>query len=309
MKAIVSVVVPCYNRAKSCARAVRSVLCQTYSGIEIIVVDDASDDGDELAGALSKIGDARIRLIRHDVNQGGAAARNSGVAAAAGEFIAFLDSDDEWMPSKLEKQLARAEALGNSDWLIYCQSEVITTQSSGLQKSIMPLRSIERKQAVGDYLFAGRGWIPTPAMFLPRRIASKVLFNPALRRHQDYDLLLRLEAEGCRFEMIPEPLVVVHWEDLHQTARGLNPAQSLAFLKEYQVFLSPKARAGFVSGQIVMRLFDSGRKLAALCYCFMYVRPWHLSLVQHLNLFSMLLFGDVRITKTLADLKRFRGGL
>jgi glycosyltransferase involved in cell wall biosynthesis len=278
---------------------------QTYSRIEIIVVDDASDDSDDLERSLDRLCDSRIRLIKHEVNLGGAAARNSGVAAATGEFIAFLDSDDEWLPSYLEKKIILAQQLGDTDWLIYNQSEVITTQSYGLQKSVMPLRGIGQNETIGDYLFVQRGWLQTSSFFLRKELARRVCFNPKLRRHQDYDLLLRLEATGCRFEMIAQPLVVVHWEDLHQTARGLNPAQSMAFLGEYHALLSPRARSGFVFGQIVMRLLGASRRVEAIWYFVRYVRLWHLGIVQHSCVISGLVFGDARIARRLADSKRF----
>lgn len=301
---LVSVVIPCHNRAGLCRRAVESVLRQSHASLEVIVVDDASDDGDELATSMNGFGDSRIRLLRHFSNMGGAAARNTGVAVATGEFIAFLDSDDEWLQAKVETQIARAKALGGGDWLVYTQSEVITTQASGPHRSIMPLHPIASNETIGDYLFAGRGWIPTPSMLLPRHLALRVPFNPVLRRHQDYDFLLRLEALGCRFEMVPEPLVIVHWEDLHQTARGLNPSQSLAFLQEYRGFLSPKAQSGFVNGQIVMRLLAGRRRIEAFQNLFRHVRPWHLSLVQHVSVLSGLIFGDARFARWLACLKR-----
>jgi glycosyltransferase involved in cell wall biosynthesis len=301
---LISVVIPYHNRADVIGRAVASALRQTHSNIEVIVVDDASAAGDKLFAALGTFSDSRIRLIQHETNQGGGAARNTGVSEAKGEFVAFLDSDDEWLPTKLERQVALAASLGDVDWLIYSQSEVVTTQPSGLQRSVMPLGGIPAEVSVGDYLFAGRGWLPTPAMFLPRQLACQVPFNPELKRHQDYDFLLRLEAMGCRFAMIPEPLVVVHWEDFHQTARGLNPSRSLEFLNEYKGYLSPRARSGFVFDQIVMRLMGVGRRVEALNYACRYVRPWHLSPVRFVSLISTVIFGDTRISSGLAVIKR-----
>src|SRR5579859_7824272 len=101
----VSVVIPVYNRTAELRRAVRSVLAQTYADLELIVVDDASSE--DIAGALDGIDDPRLKLIRKSVNQGAAAARNTGIQAATGRWVAFLDSDDEWLPQKLELQLRR----------------------------------------------------------------------------------------------------------------------------------------------------------------------------------------------------------
>lgn len=99
----VSVIIPSYNRAHLLSRALKSVLNQTFQDFELIVVDDASTDG---TGQLtSTFGDERIRYIRHDTNKGSNASRNTGLRHARGEYVAFLDSDDEWLPEKLEKQM------------------------------------------------------------------------------------------------------------------------------------------------------------------------------------------------------------
>ena len=114
---VVSVIIPSYNRGYCIARCLRSVLNQSFTDFEIIVVDDASSD-DTRAQVLS-IADSRIRYLAHDVNQGGAVARNSGIRIAAGEFIAFLDSDDDWQPDKLSKQLENMQRLGTRCGLSY----------------------------------------------------------------------------------------------------------------------------------------------------------------------------------------------
>ena len=99
----VSVIIPTYNRAHLVGRAIRSVLNQTYQDFEIIVVDDGSTDNTE--EVVKSFNDPRIRYIRHEKNRGGSAACNTGIRAARGEYIAFQDSDDEWLPEKLEKQM------------------------------------------------------------------------------------------------------------------------------------------------------------------------------------------------------------
>jgi glycosyltransferase involved in cell wall biosynthesis len=98
----ISVVLPCYNRVDFLAKSVPSVLNQTYKDWELIVVDDGSSDG--TATYTSEIKDSRVHYIRQE-NAGVAAARNAGILASRGEWIALLDSDDYWMPGKLEAQL------------------------------------------------------------------------------------------------------------------------------------------------------------------------------------------------------------
>src|SRR5690348_15078750 len=106
----VSVIVPVFNRAATIGRAVASVVVQTMADWELIVVDDGS--ADDPAGALAALSDARLRLLRHERNRGAAAARNTGIAAARAPLIAFLDSDDEWLPEKLARQVAAVERAG-----------------------------------------------------------------------------------------------------------------------------------------------------------------------------------------------------
>jgi len=100
----VSVIIPTYNRAHLVGRSIQSVINQTYQDFEIIVVDDGSTDNTEDIIKEFQKKDKRIKHIKHNKNKGGSAARNTGIRAARGEYIAFLDSDDEWMPTKLEKQ-------------------------------------------------------------------------------------------------------------------------------------------------------------------------------------------------------------
>jgi len=300
--ALVSVVIPCFNRADVIARAVASVLSQTYHNLEVIVVDDGSEDILELKETLDAFGDERISLIQQPHNQGGAVARNVGVTRSRGEFIAFLDSDDEWLPDKLEKQLSMADA--TQDRLIYSASTVITVQGKEERRSRMPLRGIEVDERIGDYLFLNRGFLPTPAMLLPRWLALQVPFNGTLPRHQDYDFLLRLEQSGCEFVMCPDELVVVHWEDLHQTGRGLNAEGSLDFLANYKQFLSKRAHSAFIVQQIVTRLLRSGRRVEGVRVLFGQVNLFHLPLVELLNLLSLFLFTDTRIMPFFLGVKK-----
>lgn len=98
----VSVIIPTYNRAASIGDSVNSVLNQTFQNFEIIIVDDGSTDETEVT--VSAFSDTRIKLISHESNKGAATARNTGIRASRGNFIAFLDSDDRWLPDKLKIQ-------------------------------------------------------------------------------------------------------------------------------------------------------------------------------------------------------------
>ena len=101
---MISVVIPAFNRASTIAESVKSVLTQTYSELEVIVVDDCSTDDTELV--LSKINDSRLKYIRLLENKGANFARNKGINVSKGQYIAFQDSDDIWKKDKLQKQLS-----------------------------------------------------------------------------------------------------------------------------------------------------------------------------------------------------------
>ncbi|NEQ81737.1 MAG: hypothetical protein F6K26_16225 [Moorea sp. SIO2I5] len=168
---------------------------------------------------------------------------------------------------------------------------------------IWPQRGIAEGEALGDYLFLNRGYLPTPAIILRREFALNHLFNEKLSRHQDYDFLLRLEASGAKFLMLEEPLVTVHWEDFHTSSRGLNPDKSLFFLQEYSKFLSDRAISYFVIQQIVLRLLKNRQRLAAMSIALKFVNLLHLKIFDYLNLTSHFIFSDSRIVSLLAKLK------
>ena len=99
----ISVVVPTHNRAHLIERAIKSILAQTYQNLEIIILDDRSTDN--IAEVVAGFGDQRIKFVRNKENLGGGGSRNVGIRASKSEYVAFLDDDDEWLPTKFEKQV------------------------------------------------------------------------------------------------------------------------------------------------------------------------------------------------------------
>ena len=117
---LVSVIIPSHNRAVLLPRAVESVLAQTYSNLEVIIVDDASSDSTPAVMADLVKRDPRVRYFRHETNRYASAARNTGIASARGELIAFLDDDDEWLPEKLAKQVPVMLSASPEVGMVYC---------------------------------------------------------------------------------------------------------------------------------------------------------------------------------------------
>ena len=186
MAVLISVIIPAYNRAAVIGAAIDSVLKQALPSavcaLEIIVVDDASDD--DLPGALRPFG-KQVRLTRHDKNMGAAAARNTGVKAAKCDYLAFLDSDDLWLPNKLVKQIAFMRSNGYAISCTACRlvrpwgPDIVWPRH---KTGLLTLTDI----AWGCILSPGTTMICEPRIF-----AEIGLFDTNLQRHEDWDWLLR----------------------------------------------------------------------------------------------------------------------
>jgi glycosyltransferase involved in cell wall biosynthesis len=182
----VSVIIPVYNRPAELRRAVRSVLGQTHADLELLVVDDASTE--DIARALEDIADPRLRLIRKPVNEGAAAARNTGILAATGKWVAFLDSDDEWLPNKLERQLRRLAERPNGARICCSGYVILHAQESRRAREFRPAdwHGTARQLVWGCNLSPGSTLVAERACF-----EEIGLFDVALRRFEDWDWLLR----------------------------------------------------------------------------------------------------------------------
>lgn len=167
----VSVVIPTYNRSEFLVQAVQSVLKQTRSALEIIVVDDASSDATR--DVLMQIQDARLRYLRHEVNLGGAAARNTGIDAAQGDYVAFLDSDDQWFPTKIETQLERIEHYDLSERVV-CYGRLLLLD--GYRNQVRPKMGKLPGQSCMNYFFLGNGLMQSSTLMLPTWLARAALY-------------------------------------------------------------------------------------------------------------------------------------
>jgi len=203
-KPTVSVVIPTYCRAHLIGEAIQSVLNQTYRDLEIIVVDDASSDNTE--EVVKSLKDERIRYIRHEENKGAPAARNTGIEAAKGEYIAFQDSDDEWLPHKLEKQISIIDKLSSKVGLVYSDMWRLDhnrKREYWASPRIMPESGIFYYRAL-DYGVLNIG---TPTIVVRKECFDKIgVFDERLPRFIDLEFLIRT-SKYYYFYHIPEPLV------------------------------------------------------------------------------------------------------
>jgi glycosyltransferase involved in cell wall biosynthesis len=204
---LVSVIIPAYNRGKFINRAINSVLFQTYSNLEVIVVDDGSSDDTIAKIRVLQKNDPRVKVFRHQHNRGAQAARNTGIRLAQANFIAFLDSDNEWLPYKLERQMPLFSSGEKDLGVVY--SGFRWDYADG-RKSI---NSLPRYR--GDiYRDALRNWIAdTSTLIVRKEILYKAgLCNEGIRAYQEWDLCIRL-ARFTKFEFISEPLSIYHCHD------------------------------------------------------------------------------------------------
>lgn len=211
---MVSVVITtCGREPDILRRAIDSVLCQTYSDWELIVVDDSPQDyvqRDEIRQTVETIGrsaeGSRIRYIAHEVNRGACAARNTGLAAAGGEYIAYLDDDDEWLPEKLNIQVQKAREAGPDVALIYCGSyvQVDGTDQVVLRKQVYCRGYIFDSLILENYI--GSTSFPLMRTECLREIGG---FDILMQSAQDADVWLRLAAR-YQIDYVEDPLVCYH---------------------------------------------------------------------------------------------------
>ena len=236
---LVSAIIPTKNRSSLCIRAVESVLAQTHPNIECIVVDDGSTDGTAEALA-AKFGD-RICVLRNEVSQGVAAARNRALILSRGEYVAFLDSDDEWLPRKIERQLALA-ARGAA--VVYCRAMNISPEGKVLGLQPARYRGDVSRALLWNNV-AG-----SPSAVLVRRSALAE-FDPPFRSgiySEDWDLWLRLSFRH-RFDFDPEVQVRIE-NDMASRHRAMKPDALRASMRE----IFGAAAKDPVSAETVQRL-------------------------------------------------------
>ncbi len=199
---LATAVVTTYNRPLLVRQAVQSVLNQTYNPLEVIVVEDGSDSG--VQTWLQEKGLGHVTCLRHETNRGLAAARNSGLTASRGKYVAFLDDDDEWMPEKLEKQMALAEKL-NEEWaVVYCGT-LIRDENGKTVKQKLPRLQGSIKKAIVE---KGLHTLPSTGLF--RRDVLQLLngFDTDLTTGIDHDIWMKLARHDYKADYVNEALVI-----------------------------------------------------------------------------------------------------
>lgn len=206
LKPLVSIVVPTYSRPVFLERALKSIYAQTYPNWELLVVDD-NDPGSEARRETESLlaEHSRVTYLKHKQNKGGSAARNTGIQAARGEFVAFLDDDDEWLPEKLSKQMAVFAKSDKDVALVYTGSRHVYPETSQNVEQVPNLSGSVLEPLIRENV------IGTTSTVVCRREALLTvgMFDETLPASQDYDLFFRL-AQHYKFAVLPEVLTLSH---------------------------------------------------------------------------------------------------
>jgi len=262
---LISVIIPTFNRAHVLPRAVRSVLAQKNADFDLIIVDDGSTENqdrgwrmrdDEKPSTLPPPASV-IRFFRSEKNRGPAAARNLGIREARGEWIAFLDSDDEWLPGKLKAQLGFFRE--NPEYLI-CQTEEIWIRNG---KRVNPMK---KHQKSGGWIFdkcLPLCVVSPSAVMMHRKLFDKVgLFDESLLACEDYDLWLRI-ASRHPVGLIEKPYIVKYGGHADQRSREF-PAmdqfriRSLAKILSQNILTPEQATAASKTLEEKAKIFIAG---------------------------------------------------
>jgi glycosyltransferase involved in cell wall biosynthesis len=311
---LVSVVVPTYARSEYLLTALESVVGQTYPNIELLIVDDGSPTPVE--SALSDVSlqgptesTRTVEFIRHETNRGANAARNTGIDAASGEYIAFLDDDDYWLETKLEKQVAAFEAAGPDVGLVYVGKRVETT--AGVSEDVYDWDG----DVVKDLLL-GRNFNQFSSIMVRASVLEAA--GPPDERFpswQDRDWFFRL-AQHCEFEPVEEPLTVRrtthddrigrNYEEKRDVSYPLFVKEHLPLAESYGPYYAgtflASMRLALAKSAIGCERYDEARKYLLLAFA---ANP----LYRPVHPYLLATLGGERWFKVAQRLKRAVGGL
>lgn len=260
MNKLVSAIITTHNRQDLLIRAVKSVVDQTYQNIELIVVDDASD---ERADELLKEFNLQYIYIPKEKSNGGNHARNIGIQTAKGEYVAFLDDDDYWLPTKIEKQVALIEE--KHCGVVYCGRihEKITPEGKTRREEIKNYEGDVKESIMIDI------FTTTSSLLINKHLLiNNGMFDENLRFWQEYELLIRL-AQISNFYCVKECLTIYH-VDLNDSNRASNKffgwknAVKYVFTKHKSIYKSLPLQTRLKSKLLVWKSAKKRCKTAGL---------------------------------------------
>jgi len=263
---LVSVIIPIINRTQLVARAVQSALAQTLTLIEVIVVIDGPDEATK--EALAALNELRllVKPLPHNVGLG--EARNVGVDAARGRWIALLDDHDEWLPDKLDIQLCTVQHSTFQDPIVSCRF----IKRSETADVVLPRRLPVLDEPMSEYLFRRTRWFGGEGVVLPsailttKNLLQRVRFRAEFRRHEDLGWLLRasrLSGVKLQFVATAEPLVIWNKEEQRQTLSTSKGWRfSFWWAQESRLLMTPQAYASFLLTWVSANAIEQGDRSA-----------------------------------------------
>lgn len=253
----VSVVIPSYNREKSIVKCINSALMQGVADIEVIVVDDGSTDGTE--AAVKSIDDARVVYIKQK-NQGANVARNVGLEAATGRYIALLDSDDQFCEGHLLRSI---EAL-DSDSMAVAFGRIIVDRGEGVT-FLKPPRGPRFSEPISEYLSCDKGFVQTSTLVIPNALGKQIRYLDWLPYGQDVDYACRIAHAGYHFIYFETPGAI--WADKSDSKRisaKSDPHVRSRWAVENRELLTDKAYLGFMGWRVAKAYAEHGQTLKGL---------------------------------------------
>ena len=258
----VSVVIPVYNRSQSVLPTLRSVQDQTHRDLECIVVDDGSKDGEELRRVVENLGDPRFRYVRRE-NGGASAARNTGIDDAQGDIVAFLDSDDRWLPEKLERDVSA----GAHSHVVF---SAVMVERGGRIVGQRPKVAPGPREPMADYLACRQGFTQPSTIALPAAVAKAVHFDETITfGGDDADYAIRLAAQSPDFRMLTQSAVIMRDDETgERLSRSKDWIAALAWLDRIRPTISDRAYLAFRGWHVARMASDAGRYATALRFYF-----------------------------------------
>lgn len=258
VRPLVSVIIPNYNRTRTLQRAIKSVLNQSFSDFEILVVDDGSSI--DPAPFIDELEDNRIHLIRHSINKNASAARNTGAHNAKGKYLAFLDSDDEWLPNHLERRIHLIQK-SNPDGIY----GGVLLNKGGELNALPPVRDVKSGEHFLDYLLSNACRASTPTLFIKKERFLSVLFDETLSQNQDYDFNIRFYRE-FKYLSDQEPTVIVHLSGEDRMGKKINHTSCLKFINKHKNDLPVSTYQNYLLSMMSNTLKTEGKSKAYFTY-------------------------------------------
>ena len=301
----ISIVLPTYNRGTLIIRAIRSILYQTLGDFELIIIDDGSTDNTKILIDEFIKKDDRIKYIYQD-NKGEAAARNKGLENAKGEFIAFIDSDDEWLPDKLEKQV---ELFFHSTYknlgFVGCYGFIVKDNEpiEGYYKLPNYRGNILEKILESCFILSPNSILVKKEAILDKKFDENIKVGP------DWDMWIQI-AQEYSFDFVPEPLFkyYVHSNNISKTTNNPKIIKDQEYILKKHENLYQKHRRSYSIRlrQLGTLYLLAGEKKEASKYLIKSIKACPLQIRNYLHLF--LLFFSKRFINLLLKMKRKLSG-